>query len=88
MDEIARLTPGFANVSYDMLDKRGSVQWPCNDKAPEESPIMTSIASCAARASSSSPNISRPTRRPGRASRYYEKFSRQSRRIASVEAAE
>jgi formate dehydrogenase major subunit len=23
-----------------MLDKRGSVQWPCNDKAPEGSPIM------------------------------------------------
>jgi formate dehydrogenase major subunit len=40
MDEIARLTPGFANVSYDMLDQRGSVQWPCNDKAPEGSPIM------------------------------------------------
>jgi formate dehydrogenase major subunit len=40
MDEIARLTPGFANVSYEMLEKRGSVQWPCNDKAPEGSPIM------------------------------------------------
>src|SRR6202041_2790060 len=40
MDEIARLTPGFANVSYDMLDQRGSVQWPCNDKAREGSPIM------------------------------------------------
>jgi formate dehydrogenase major subunit len=40
MDEIARLTPGFANVSYKMLDERGSVQWPCNDKAPEGSPIM------------------------------------------------
>jgi formate dehydrogenase major subunit len=40
MDEIARLTPGFANVNYKMLDKRGSVQWPCNDKAPEGSPIM------------------------------------------------
>ncbi len=34
------LTPGFANVSYKMLDERGSVQWPCNDKAPEGSPIM------------------------------------------------
>jgi Molydopterin dinucleotide binding domain len=31
--EIARLTPGFANVSYDMLDERGSVRWPCNHKA-------------------------------------------------------
>jgi formate dehydrogenase major subunit len=40
MDEIARLTPGFANVSYRMLDERGSVQWPCNDKAPDGSPIM------------------------------------------------
>ena len=40
MDEIARLTPSFANVSYDMLEKRGSVQWPCNDKAPEGSPVM------------------------------------------------
>jgi formate dehydrogenase major subunit len=40
MDEIARLTPGFANVSYEMLEKRGSVQWPCNDNAPDGSPIM------------------------------------------------
>lgn len=40
MDEIARLTPGFAHVSYRMLEERGSVQWPCNDKAPEGTPIM------------------------------------------------
>jgi formate dehydrogenase major subunit len=40
MDEIARLTPGFADVSYKMLEERGSVQWPCNDKAPQGSPIM------------------------------------------------
>jgi formate dehydrogenase major subunit len=40
MDEIARLTPGFRNISFDFLDKMGSVQWPCNDKAPEGSPIM------------------------------------------------
>jgi formate dehydrogenase major subunit len=40
MDEIARLTPGFRNVSYDFLDKVGSVQWPCNDAAPDGSPIM------------------------------------------------
>ncbi|MFD0979003.1 formate dehydrogenase subunit alpha [Tropicimonas aquimaris] len=40
MDEIAATTPGFANVSYDMLEQRGSVQWPCNDAAPEGSPIM------------------------------------------------
>jgi formate dehydrogenase major subunit len=40
MDEIARLTPSFANVSYARLDQDGSVQWPCNDKAPEGTPIM------------------------------------------------
>ena len=40
MDEIARLTPGFAGVSYEMLDELGSVQWPCNEKAPEGTPIM------------------------------------------------
>jgi len=40
MDEIARLTPSFRNVSYEMLDREGSVQWPCNDAAPEGMPIM------------------------------------------------
>jgi formate dehydrogenase major subunit len=40
MDEIARLTPSFAGVSYARLDELGSVQWPCNDAAPEGTPIM------------------------------------------------
>jgi formate dehydrogenase major subunit len=40
MDEIAMTTPSFAMVSYDYLDKMGSVQWPCNEKAPEGTPIM------------------------------------------------
>ena len=40
MDEIARVTPTFAGVSFDKLDRLGSVQWPCNDKAPEGTPIM------------------------------------------------
>ncbi|ATQ69324.1 MULTISPECIES: formate dehydrogenase subunit alpha [Methylosinus] len=40
MDEIARLTPTFKNVSYEKLDEVGSVQWPCNDAAPEGMPIM------------------------------------------------
>jgi formate dehydrogenase major subunit len=40
MDEIARLTPTFAGVSFDKLDKLGSVQWPCNEKAPEGTPVM------------------------------------------------
>ncbi len=40
MDEIAALTPTFRNVSYKKLDEMGSVQWPCNDAAPEGTPIM------------------------------------------------
>jgi formate dehydrogenase major subunit len=40
MDEIARLTPTFTNVSFDLLDEHGSVQWPCNEKAPTGTPIM------------------------------------------------
>jgi formate dehydrogenase major subunit len=40
MDEIARLTPAFRNVSYAKLDEVGSVQWPCNDASPEGMPIM------------------------------------------------
>ena len=40
MDEIARLTPTFAGVSFERLDELGSIQWPCNDAAPEGTPIM------------------------------------------------
>lgn len=40
MDEIARLTPAFQRVSFDRLDAAGSLQWPCNDAAPDGTPIM------------------------------------------------
>ncbi|MFG1296456.1 MULTISPECIES: formate dehydrogenase subunit alpha [Xanthobacter] len=40
MDEIAALTPSFAGVSYARLDELGSVQWPCNEKAPAGTPVM------------------------------------------------
>ncbi|STQ75888.1 formate dehydrogenase subunit alpha [Grimontia hollisae] len=40
MDEIARLTPTFQGVSYEKLDKLGSIQWPCNNMAPEGTPTM------------------------------------------------
>ncbi len=40
MDEIALLTPTFTGVSYQKLEEMGSVQWPCNDKAPEGTPVM------------------------------------------------
>jgi len=40
MDEIASLTPTFSNVSYAALDSHGSLQWPCNDAAPDGTPTM------------------------------------------------
>ena len=40
MDEIARLTPSFAGVSFARLDEVGSLQWPANELAPEGTPIM------------------------------------------------
>jgi formate dehydrogenase major subunit len=40
MDEIARTTPTFAGVSYAKLEEAGSVQWPCNEKAPDGTPVM------------------------------------------------
>ena len=40
MDEIARLTPTFHGVSYARLDELGSIQWPCNEQAPDGTPIM------------------------------------------------
>ena len=40
MDEIARLTPTFTGVSYEKLDRLGSIQWPCNEAAPDGTPTM------------------------------------------------
>src|SRR5262249_37271515 len=40
MSEIAATTPTFAGVSFDLLDEVGSVQWPCNEKAPLGTPTM------------------------------------------------
>ncbi|WP_035690737.1 formate dehydrogenase subunit alpha [Azospirillum halopraeferens] len=40
MDEIARLTPSFAGVSFRRLDEAGSLQWPVTEAAPQGTPIM------------------------------------------------
>jgi formate dehydrogenase major subunit len=40
MDEIASVTPTFAGVSFETLDKLGSIQWPCDAAAPEGTPVM------------------------------------------------
>ncbi len=40
MDEIALTTPTFAGVSFEHLDRVGSLQWPCNAQAPDGTRIM------------------------------------------------
>ncbi|MDO9422463.1 MAG: formate dehydrogenase subunit alpha [Herminiimonas sp.] len=41
MDEVASLTPTFTGVSFKRIDALGgSIQWPCNDAAPEGTPTM------------------------------------------------
>jgi formate dehydrogenase major subunit len=40
MEEIAGLTPTFTGVTYEKLDRLGSIQWPCNDASPEGTPTM------------------------------------------------
>jgi formate dehydrogenase major subunit len=40
MDEIAMTTPSFAGVNYEKLETMGSVQWPCNEAAPQGTPLM------------------------------------------------
>jgi formate dehydrogenase major subunit len=35
MQEIAALTPTFRGVSYDKIERLGSVQWPCNETTDE-----------------------------------------------------
>ena len=38
--EIAVLTPSFSGVTFALLDREGSVQWPCDNAAPRGTPIM------------------------------------------------
>jgi formate dehydrogenase major subunit len=40
MAEIAATTPTFAGVSFARLDEMGSLQWPCNESAPDGTPTM------------------------------------------------
>ena len=40
MNEISALVPTFAGINHERLDTYGSVQWPCNEDAPNGTPIM------------------------------------------------
>ncbi|MXO65194.1 formate dehydrogenase subunit alpha [Altericroceibacterium endophyticum] len=40
LDEIARLTPSFAGVSWERLEREDSLQWPVNEQYPDGAPVM------------------------------------------------
>ena len=40
MQEIAALTPTFSGVTYDKIERLGSVQWPCTDEDHSGTPTM------------------------------------------------
>ncbi len=40
MDEIAHLLPSFHSLSFEKIERMGSVQWPCDTKHPEGTPVM------------------------------------------------
>jgi formate dehydrogenase major subunit len=43
MQEIAALTPTFRGVSYEKIERLGSVQWPCNENTEEAGTAMMHI---------------------------------------------
>ncbi len=66
MDEIAAVTPTFKGVSFARLEELGSIQWPCNDNAPEGTPIMHINGFVRGKGKFvTTRNISRPTSAPG-----------------------
>ena len=40
MDEIASVTPSFAGISHERLDREGGLQWPCTSKDHPGTPIL------------------------------------------------
>ena len=40
LDEIARLSPAYKGLSFALLDRLGSAQWPCDETAPEGTEVL------------------------------------------------
>lgn len=40
LDEIARLSPAYRGMSFELIDRIGSVQWPCDENAPEGTEVL------------------------------------------------
>jgi formate dehydrogenase major subunit len=40
LDEVARLSPAYQGMSFALIERCGSVQWPCNPQAPEGTEVL------------------------------------------------
>lgn len=40
LDEIARLSPAYRGMSFALIDRIGSAQWPCDESAPEGTEVL------------------------------------------------
>jgi formate dehydrogenase major subunit len=40
LDEIARLSPAYRGMSFALIDRIGSTQWPCDESAPEGTEVL------------------------------------------------
>jgi formate dehydrogenase major subunit len=43
LDEIARTSPAYSGMSFEKIEKLGSVQWPCNTDAPEGTEVLHTV---------------------------------------------
>jgi len=43
LDEIARLSPAYKGMSFALLDRIGSAQWPCDEQAPEGTEVLHTV---------------------------------------------
>ena len=43
LDEIARTSPAYSGMSYELIERVGSVQWPCNTAAPEGTEVLHTV---------------------------------------------
>jgi len=43
LDEIARTSPAYSGMSFELIERVGSVQWPCNTAAPEGTEVLHTV---------------------------------------------
>ncbi|PPD22775.1 MAG: formate dehydrogenase subunit alpha [Methylomonas sp.] len=43
LDEVARLSPAYQGMSFPLLERIGSAQWPCDENAPEGTEVLHTV---------------------------------------------